>query len=80
MGRPLTTRSMRVRAFKCPKTGKRSYQTEVEAKIAMAGTKDNVKRRAKEQRVFPCGMHFHLTSQTVEEYNRRKASFEKGTS
>lgn len=77
MTRPLTTRSMRVKVAKCHKGGKRAYRTEVDAKIAMAGTNDNVKREKVEQRVYPCGNHFHLTSQTEEEYNLRKASFEK---
>lgn len=80
MTRPLRTRSMRVKVNKCQKTGKRGYRSEVDAKIAMAGTADSVRRAKVEQRVYPCGNHFHLTSQTEAEYAERKASFEKGTS
>ena len=79
MTRPLRTRSMRVRVTKCRVTGKRRYSSEVDAKIAKAGTADNVKREKVEQRAFLCKhcRGFHLTSQSVEEYNRRKATFEK---
>lgn len=68
---------MRVKAVKCSKTGKRAYRSEVDAKIAMAGTADSVRREKVEKRPYKCGNHWHLTAQTVEEYNRRKASFEQ---
>lgn len=75
MTRPLSTRSMRVKAVKCRHSGKRAYRSELDAKIAMAGTADSVRREKVEQRVYPCGGHFHLTSQSIEEYEARKRQF-----
>jgi hypothetical protein len=80
VSRPLTTRSMRVKVTKCRVTGKRRYRDEVDALISMSGMRTD--REKAEKRPFPCKhcKGFHLTALTVEEYNERKASFERGTS
>lgn len=44
---------------------KRRYRDEIAAKLALANiqAKDSPKRPKTEQRAYPCGGHWHLTSE-----------------
>lgn len=49
---------------RCNRTGKVIFKTELDAKIALA---KRVWKDKGEQRAYPCGTHWHLTSQPINE-------------